>query len=496
VRVRSRSARLAEMSGCWNVPGGMQVPDGASPHEPRTPRVSFDDLPAGRSPRLLQRASVSLDGSPVFCGTPRASFRRGLRSPRVDASPRLAPSPRINRDQPQPADGPPPVAEEADRLVNIPLHRIAEVPRGATGAGGQIGEPQILLRTSSAPAQAFAPPRYRAESLEGNIIPARPMSPVGEISKPPEAFSDLYEVHNKLGAGTYGSVFKATERATGRQVAVKMIDMTAERCNPRRVQLEVAMLKRLADNKLVARFQGAMEEGRDLHIIMELCSGGDLWDFVAENGPLSESQAAMVTYQVLLVIRELHEAHIVHGDVKPANFVIANKLSHQLFKKGMGFLPRGWLKAVDFGCSQHTGKGRIQHKIGTPTHWAPEVFGQNYHLEADLWSTGVLLFELLAGRHPFCTNKEHQSMRSERDILKALMFKDPDFGCDELKGLSPECLDFMKRLLTKNHDNRMTVHQALEHKWMRDHSRAHKGAKKEVIESLLRRRNWSVSAAC
>ncbi|CAD7698849.1 unnamed protein product [Ostreobium quekettii] len=479
------------MSGFWNVPGGMQVPDGGAAQEPRTPRVSFDDLPPGWSPRPLRRASVSLDGSPVFCGTPRSSFRRGLRSPRVDASPRLAPSPRIDRDQPRPAEGDLPVAEEADRLVSIPLHRIAEVPRAPTDAEGQ-----ILLRTTSAPARAFAPPRYRSESLEGNIIPARPMSPVGEAPKPLEAFSDLFEVHGELGAGTYGRVFKATERASGRQVAVKTIDMAGEACNPRRVQLEVAMLKRLADNKLVARFHGAMEEGRDLHIVMELCSGGDLRDFVAENGPLSESQAAMVMYQVLLVIRELHEANIVHGDVKAANFVIANKLSHQLFKKGMGFLPRGWLKAVDFGCSQHTGKGRIQHKIGTPTHWAPEVFGQTYHLEADLWSTGVMVFELLAGRLPFCTNKEHQRMRTERDILKALMFKEPDFGCDELKGLSPECLDFMKRLLTKNHDSRMTVHQALDHKWMRDHSRAHKGARKEVVESLLRRRSWSVSAAC
>lgn len=107
-----------------------------------------------------------------------------------------------------------------------------------------------------------------------------------------------------------------------------------------------------------------------------------------------------------------------------------------------------------------------------------------------------MVFELLAGRLPFCTNKEHQRMRTERDILKALMFKEPDFGCDELKGLSPECLDFLKRLLTKNHDSRMTVHQALDHKWMRDHSRAHKGARKELVESLLRRRNWSVSAAC
>lgn len=95
-----------------------------------------------------------------------------------------------------------------------------------------------------------------------------------------------------------------------------------------------------------------------------------------DNGPLSETQAAIVAFQVLLLLRELHEARIVHGDVKPANFVVTNKLSYQLFKSKVPFLSRGWLKGVDFGCSQHTGKSRIQHKIGTPSHWAPEVFGQ------------------------------------------------------------------------------------------------------------------------
>lgn len=492
-------ARPGAMSGCRNVSGGFPVSDGAGCQELRTPRVSMDESPAVRPLRPIRCLGASFDG-PAFCSTPRGIGRLSLRLPRVAASPRAAPSPRLSRELSRSSDLEAAVVEEASRLGEIPMCHIMEVPRRAMQQGDEMrrlagGDSPALARTRSAPAQAFAQPRYQSKCLEGNIIPAAPISP--ELAKPAEeSFSAMYEVHGKLGVGTYGEVFKATERATGRQVAVKTISMRGARCNPQRVQLEVAMLKRLLDNKLVAQFYGTVQEGPDLHIVMELCSGGDLRDYVKVNGPLNESQAAMVAHQVLLLLREFHEERILHGDVKPANFVIANKLSYQLFKRGMNFLPRGWLKAVDFGCSQNCGKGRIQQKLGTPSHWAPEVFGQTYHLEADLWSTGVLVYELLAGRLPFFTKKEEHRMRSERDILKALMFKEADFGCEELKGVSPECLDFLKQLLVKNHNHRMTVEQALEHKWMKHYVHVQKTAEKEVVEGLLKRQNWEMPAAC
>ncbi|CAD7701862.1 unnamed protein product [Ostreobium quekettii] len=482
------------MSGCRNLSGAFPATDGSGCQEARGPRVSMDESPGARPCRPIRRMGASLDGS-ALCGTPRGIGRLSARLPRVAASPRAAPSPRLSRELTRPAELDAAIVEEASRLGEIPLRQIMEVPRRAMGRGNAAGkESAMLARTRSAPAEAFAQPRYEAQSLEGNIISAAQIS--GERARPENAFAAAYEVGDKLGVGTYGEVFKATERATGRQVAVKTINMRGVRCSPQRVALEVAMLKRLTDNKMVAQFYDTVEEGDKLHIVMELCSGGDLRDYVKDNGPLNESQAAMVAHQVLLLLREFHEARIVHGDVKPANFVIANKLSYQLFKRGMNFLPRGWLKAVDFGCSQNCGKGRIQQKLGTPSHWAPEVFGQTYHLEADVWSTGVLVYELLAGRLPFFTKKEEHRMRSERDILKALMFKEADFGCEELKGVSPECLDFLKQLLVKNHNHRMTVEQALEHKWMKNHVRAHKSAEKEVVEGLLKRQNWGVPVAC
>lgn len=306
-------------------------------------------------------------------------------------------------------------------------------------------------------------------------------------------FHQLYELQGKLGAGSYGEVYKAIEKATGRPVAVKTMSLMPDQCNPHRVKLEVAMLKRLSNCSSIAKFYETYEEGDKLHIVMELCTGGDLRDYIQKNGPLSEAQAAVAALQILLLLQQLHDERIVHGDVKPANFVITNKLSHQLFGKGLPFLSEGWLKGVDFGCSQQTGRGRIHHKIGTPSHWAPEVFAQDYHMEADLWSAGVTFYELLTGRHPFCTKKEQQRM-NERDYLKALMFKEADFSSTTMKDVSSDCIAFLKRLLCKNRRNRLTVKEALDHTWMKNQLCMSKDNSKMVLTDAPHSHNLLVPA--
>lgn len=419
---------------------------------------------------------------------------RGSPSPRFGGpSPRFGASPRTEKERWFPADGSSKVTE-TDPLCNIPLRCVAEIPRAqpvvvpTKMAGSEAG---ALKRTTAAP--TYEAPKYRPSGpMKSNIIPARPLSP--SRSRPPlDTFGRLYDLKEKLGAGSYGEVHRATEKATGRPVAVKTMSMRADKCNPQRVQLEVAMLKRLGDSRGVAQLYGALEEGDNLHLIMELCTGGDLRDYIQENGALSEAQAAVAAFQIFLLLRELHEDRVVHGDVKPANFVITNKRSYQLFKNKASFLARGWLKGVDFGCSQHTGKGRIHHKIGTPSHWAPEVFAQDYHIESDLWSAGVTIFELLTGKHPFC-NKREQQRFTERDYLRALMFRDPDFSTSALKGVSQECIDFLKRLLCKDHKTRMTVKEAMEHSWMKQQLQLCKGAEKGALDGVLKGQNWAVPA--
>ena len=171
------------------------------------------------------------------------------------------------------------------------------------------------------------------------------------------------------------------------------------------------------------------------------------------------------------MLSECHAKKIVHGDVKAANFVVANRVEYHMFKHGTNLLPSGWLKGIDFGTSQYTGKGRCSNKVGTPTHWAPEVFAGSYHTEADMWSLGVMLYRLMTGRLPFWDSYEESRLKSEKDVLKGVIYTTPDFSSEPWCRVSPECVEFVKGLLNPNYATRLTAESALNHPFLSRHQK-------------------------
>lgn len=286
----------------------------------------------------------------------------------------------------------------------------------------------------------------------------------------------LYNFSEKIGSGTYGTVYSASENCTGRHVAVKEIGSgrTASKsrgCN--KARQEAKILETLQDCSSVVGFRRFFEEeGKESHsyIVMELCGGGDLETFTKENGPVSERQAGVVAYEVLNMLRSCHQKRILHGDVKAANFAIHSEIQQQIFKHGPTRLLRpGWLKGIDFGTCQQLGYGRVSKRVGTPTHWAPEVFGGRYCTEADMWSLGVLLYELMAGRNPFFTKEEEIAMRNSNEILKAIMHRKPDFNYGPWLNCSAQGIDFIKGLLMLDPRMRARPCEGLQHPWIKMH---------------------------
>jgi len=106
---------------------------------------------------------------------------------------------------------------------------------------------------------------------------------------------------------------------------------------------------------------------------------------------------------------------------------------------------------------------RITHRVGTPVFMAPEVFDRDYSFESDLWSLGVVLYQLLSGRFPFWDSTQSALTSSVQDVMETVHLLEPDFESAPFDGLSRDCLKFLKGLLEKDCKERMDAAQALHH---------------------------------
>lgn len=162
---------------------------------------------------------------------------------------------------------------------------------------------------------------------------------------------DLYTLGPKLGQGQFGTTYLCTETLTGAQYACKSISKRrlAAREDVEDVRREIQIMHHLAGHRNVVQIKGAYEDPQHVHIVMELCGGGELFDRIIDRGHYSERKAAELTKIVVGVVEACHSLGVMHRDLKPENFLLANKDDDLS------------LKAIDFGLSVFfkPGKDRI-----------------------------------------------------------------------------------------------------------------------------------------
>ena len=152
---------------------------------------------------------------------------------------------------------------------------------------------------------------------------------------------------------------------------------------------EVAILKRLAGHENIVKLHGAYEDDKHVHIVMELCSGGELFDKIIAKGHYAERDAAALVRQMLKVVAECHLNGVIHRDLKPENFLFIDDNSSMI-------------KAIDFGLSEFFSPGtKFTDVVGSAYYVAPEVLKRKYGPLADVWSVGVIMYILLSGQPPF-----------------------------------------------------------------------------------------------
>ena len=284
-------------------------------------------------------------------------------------------------------------------------------------------------------------------------------------------FKEDYLAGDPLGRGSYGVVRKAVEKATGRVVAVKSIsksrpvwtggmdggvrDATTS-THLLKVQAEVNTLARMSDVDEVLALEKVYEDDSRVYLVMELCEGGCLQDVLQRGQSLGEERGKRLARSVLAMLSACHSRGIIYRDIKPANFL---------------FLTDGEdspVKCIDFGLAANFIPGAqeyMEKRAGTPVYMAPEVVMQKYDEKADMWSAGVMIYHALSGRVPFWGGEVPVNVPL-KDIFFDVMIKDLRLDGAEWEGISEEAKAFLRALLQRDPDNRLSALDALRHPWL------------------------------
>ncbi|XP_063782953.1 calcium/calmodulin-dependent protein kinase type 1D isoform X3 [Pseudophryne corroboree] len=248
--------------------------------------------------------------------------------------------------------------------------------------------------------------------------------------------------------GAFSEVVLAEEKITGKLFAVKCIPKKALKGKESSIENEITVLKKIKHENIVA-LEDIYESPSHLYLVMQLVSGGELFDRIVEKGFYTEKDASALIRQVLDAVFYLHRLGIVHRDLKPENLLY--------------FSQEGESKIMisDFGLSKMEGKGDVMSTAcGTPGYVAPEVLAQKpYSKAVDCWSIGVIAYILLCGYPPFYD--ENDSKLFEQ-ILKA----DYEFDSPYWDDISDSAKDFISHLMEKDPSKRYTCEQALRHPWI------------------------------
>lgn len=265
---------------------------------------------------------------------------------------------------------------------------------------------------------------------------------------------DVYDMDKKrLGEGAYGSVCKARNKSTQAIRAVKSIAKDSLKAvkEKDRLDQEIALMK-MMDHPNILRLYENFEDHRCVYLVMELASGGELFDKIIELSHFTETQAAILMEQIVRAVFYMHSIHICHRDLKPENFLFMHK--EQSIDKNI-------LKIIDFGLScKFSSSSVMKTKAGTPYYVAQEVLSGKYDELSDLWSVGVIMYVMLCGYPPFYGE-------TDREVLSKVRVGAFSFDQQDWKGISQDAKALIRNLLAFNPRKRYTAEQALADEWIK-----------------------------
>ncbi|XP_043815376.1 calcium-dependent protein kinase 20 isoform X2 [Manihot esculenta] len=261
---------------------------------------------------------------------------------------------------------------------------------------------------------------------------------------------EIYSLGRKLGQGQFGTTYLCIEKATGREFACKSIakrKLTVDD-DVEDVRREIRIMHHLEGHPNVIKIFDAYEDAVAVHVLMELCAGGELFDRIIQKGHYTERKAAELARVIVGVVEACHSLGVMHRDLKPENFLFVD---HE---------EDAPLKTIDFGLSIFFRPGEtFSDVVGSPYYVAPEVLQKHYGPECDVWSVGVIIYILLSGVPPFWDE-------TEQGIFEQVLRGELDFLSEPWPSVSESAKDLVRRMLARDPKKRLTAHQVLRHPWV------------------------------
>lgn len=288
------------------------------------------------------------------------------------------------------------------------------------------------------------------------------------LDRPFENIKAHYTLGRELGRGQYGVIYLCTENSTRQHYACKSILKRKLVCKKDRedIKREIQIMQHLSGQPNIVEFKGAYEDQYSVHLVMELCAGGELFDKIIAKGYYSEKNAADIIRQIVNVVYICHFMGVMHRDLKPENFLLTRKDEHTM------------LKATDFGLSVFIEEGEVYRDIvGSSYYVAPEVLRRSYGKEADVWSAGVILYILLSGVPPFWDE-------TDKGIFHAILKGEIDFESDPWPSISNSAKDLVRKMLTQDAKTRITSAEVLEHSWLQSGEASDKPIDSAVLSRM------------
>ena len=289
--------------------------------------------------------------------------------------------------------------------------------------------------------------KYTSYNRDMEIVSSYIKNYYKKNKKYPSTKMKFYKYGRLLGKGAFGKVNLGLHTLTGRLVAIKSINkekIKNER-QKQKIKQETTIMETLSKSKNIVKIFETYETKKHICIVMEYICAGDLLTYIKKRSKLTEPVAKFIFKQIILGIKHIHDNGIIHRDIKLDNILL--DLDNNI-------------KICDFGVSRKVNNGDILfEQCGTPAYIAPEILiNKGYEgFGVDIWSAGVVLYAMLSGNVPFRGN----NLKELHDLIINGTYK-------EIKGISTEAEDLLKKILEVEPKNRIKTEEILVHPWLVD----------------------------